>query len=45
MLLLCAQWQRFYHIIINPIYLSHTLLGQVAILQEPFLVLLRQHRS
>lgn len=45
MRLLCAPWQRFYHLIRDPVYLGHALLRQVTVLQEPLLVLLRQHRA
>lgn len=43
--LLCADWQCFdYDFFSGLVYLRYAVLWQVAVLQHPFLVLLRQHR-
>ncbi len=44
--LLCADWQRVDHVVFSSVlYLRHGVLRQVAVLQQPFFVLLRQDRT
>lgn len=46
MCLLCAEWQRLdYIVFISLLYLRHAVLRQIAVQQQPFFVLLRQHST
>lgn len=46
MCLLCAEWQRFdYFSFSRLVYLHHSVLLQIAVLKQPFLVLFRQYGS